>query len=182
MRVLEGEKVILKPVEAEDLPFLLELRWDKEVTEQIIHDPISMNNQLKWFDKISQKGDLALSVFYKNPRNTTLELAGTIGLYDINYRHQRATLKGTRIHPKYQGSGIVFEALLLLLDYGFNTLNLQRISGDSFPENRPILQLLETFGFKEEGRLRSHYFHQGLFKDVIQTGLLRGEFNEKMKG
>lgn len=181
MRVLEGERVILKPIEQEDLSFLLDLRWDKEVTEFIIHDPISVHNQHHWFENLNKKGDLALSIFYKNPKTKTVELAGTIGLYDINHRHQRATLKGTRIHPTYQGSGIVFEAMTLLLDYGFNTLNLQRISGDSFPDNKPILQLLETFGFQVEGTLRSHYFHNGQFKDVILTGLLREDFNRKMK-
>ncbi|MDR2979407.1 MAG: GNAT family N-acetyltransferase [Bacteroidales bacterium] len=176
MRVLEGEKVLLKPIEQEDLSFLLDLRWDKEVTEYLIHDAISMQNQQKWFEDLVKKGDLALSIFYKNPKTQSLELAGTIGLYDINHRHQRATLKGTRIHPKYQGTGIVFEAMALLLDYAFNTLNLQRVSGDSFKENKPILHLLETFGFKVEGCLRSHYFHNGKYKDVVLTGLLREEW------
>lgn len=179
MRVLESENVLLRPIEPEDLLFLMNLRWEKEVTEFIIHDPISMKKQTEWYENMSKKGDLALSILYKDPEKSHAPtLIGTTGLYDINHRHQRATLKSTRITPKYQGTGIIFEVLVMLLDYGFNTLNLNKIMGDSFEDNKPILTLLEALGFKEEGRLRSQYFHQGQFKDVIVTGLLREEFNQ----
>ena len=42
MRVLESDRIVLKPIEEEDLPLLLELRWDETLTDYLIHNPISM--------------------------------------------------------------------------------------------------------------------------------------------
>ena len=33
-----------------------------------------------------------------------------------------------------------------------------------------------TVGFKKEGRLKQHYFHQGKFKDVLIYSLVRSDF------
>ena len=124
-------------------------------------------------------GDLALSIFYKE--NEQLRHIGLIGLYDFNQRHRRATWKSLRIIPEYQGKGIAMEASLMLLDYGFNTLNLHKITSDSFEENSSILKLLEKLGFKREGVLIEHYFHQGKYKNAVIHSVLREVFNEKFK-
>ena len=126
-----------------------------------------------------KNGDLALSIFYKE--NEQLRHIGLIGLYDFNQRHRRATWKSLRIIPEYQGKGIAMEASLMLLDYGFNTLNLHKITSDSFEENSSILKLLEKLGFKREGVLIEHYFHQGKYKNAVIHSVQREEFNEKFK-
>lgn len=179
MRVLESDRIVLKPIEEEDLPLLLELRWDETLTDYLIHNPISMVHQKKWFEKVYKNGDLALSIFYKE--NEQLRHIGLIGLYDFNQRHRRATWKSLRIIPEYQGKGIAMEASLMLLDYVFNTLNLHKITSDSFEENSSILKLLEKLGFKREGVLIEHYFHQGKYKNAVIHSVLREEFNEKFK-
>ena len=173
MRVLESERIIMKPVEPEDLPFLMEQRWDADLTKHIIHQPISSFSQQQWYEKISRNGDLALSVFYKNPDGSAPVLVGSSGLYDINQRHQRATWKTLRLATEYQGKGLAFEASTMLLDYGFNTLNLNKITCDVFPDNEQVIRLLERLGFEAEGRLKQHYFHQGAFKDVVVYGKFR---------
>ena len=66
----------------------------------------------------------------------------------------------------------------MLIDYGFNTLNLNKITSDVFPHNESIIKLLAKMGFKEEGRLKQHYFHQGEFKDVLIYSLTREEYRQ----
>lgn len=176
MRILESERIILKPVEPEDLPYLMEQRWDADLTDYIIHNPISSYNQQQWYEKICRNGDVALSIFYKEKPNEKPVLLGAVGLYDFNMRHQRATWKTLRIPKQYQGLGLAFEASVMLIDYGFNTLNLNKITNDVFPNNESIIALLKKMGFKEEGRLKQHYFHQGKFKDVVIYSLLREEY------
>lgn len=180
MRVLESERILLKPIEPEDLSFLMNLRWDKNVTQNIIHDPISSQNQRNWYEKISKGNNVALSIFYKNSKDDISPvIIGTIGLYDINYRHQRATLKSMRILPQYQGQNIGLEATNLLIDYGFNVLNLHKITCDLFEDNIARLKGLLRLGFEKEGILKEHYFHQGEFKDAAIYSLLRKNYTSK---
>ncbi len=176
MRILESERIIMKPVEPEDLSFLMEQRWDTELTEHIIHNPISSYSQQQWYEKICRNGDMALSVFYKATPEAKPQLVGSSGLYDINQRHQRATWKTLRLASPFQGKGLAYEASYMLMEYGFFTLNLNKISCDVFPDNQKVIKLLDRLGFQREGELHQHYFHQGDFKDVLVYGLLRDGF------
>ena len=179
MRILESDRLLIKPVEKEDLLTLLNLRWDSNIEESIIHEPISMESQQAWFESTSKSNNLACTIFLKNtddPKN--LKIIGTIGLFNFNHRHQRATWR-MRISPESQGKGIAFEAATMVLGYGFNTLNLHKIIGDSLAENVAISKLTEKFGFVKEGEMKSHYFHQGCFKDGVAWGLIREDFNKK---
>lgn len=175
MRILETERLLLKPIEVEDLTYLLNLRWLRAVSSFIIHDPISQKKQLDWFNNLKPT-DLALSIFLKE--DTGLKIIGTVGLFDVNTRHQRASWR-LRIDPEHQGKGYATEAANLILDYGFNTLNLNKITSDSFADNQPILNLTAKLGFKQEGLLMDHYFHQGTFRNAVVLSLLRKDFNNK---
>ncbi len=175
MRVLETQNIILKPIEVDDLKFLLNLRWDNEIMKYLIHDPISFKTQNDWFNNL-KKTDVVLSIFVKKEEDEII--IGTIGLYDIDYRHQRAVWR-IRLSKDFQGKGYAKEAINLLLDYGFNTLNLNKITSDSLSENEAIIKLTLKLGFKKEGLLINHYFNNGKYRDAILFGLLREEFNKK---
>jgi RimJ/RimL family protein N-acetyltransferase len=177
MRILESNRIILKPVEQEDLPFLLKLRWDSDISNYIIHDPISLKTQQSWFESITKSNDIPFSIFVKQDDDAhKITIAGTTGLYNFDYRHQRAGSR-TRISSDYQGKNIAFEALRMVYDYGFNTLNLNKIVSVTFAENIAVTKLIKKVGFVEEGILRSHFFHQGCFRDAVICGLLREDFN-----
>ena len=60
-----------------------------------------------------------------------------------------------------------------------HNLNLYKIISDSFADNAAIVNLTLKLGFKQEGLLVGHYFHKGEFRDAIQFGILRKDFNLK---
>ena len=174
MRYLESERLLIKPVEEEDIYQLLEFRWDKDIMKYLVHEPISKQKQLEWFKNLSQK-DLVLSIFLKGEED--MELVGTIGLYNINWVHRLATWR-IRLSPVVQGKGIGYEASSMVLEYGFNTLNLHKMQSSSFADNKAIIKLLQKLGCKEEGLLRSHFYNDGEYSDVILFGLLKSDFLE----
>lgn len=67
----------------------------------------------------------------------------------------------------------------MLLDYGFNTLNINKITNDIFPDNQSIIRLPQKLEFQEEGRLKQQYFYQGECKDVMIYSLLRYNFKKR---
>lgn len=178
MRILESERLIIKPVEENDLQYLLNLRWDASVTNFLLHDPISMKDQKNWFTNLSKK-DFAMSIFLKHP-DSQLQIIGTTGLYNIDHRHQRAVTK-IRIDSAFQRQGIASEARLMILDYGFNILNLKKITADCFADNEAIVNLNLKLGFKKEGVFRKHYYHNGKFMDAVQFGILKSEYLAMIK-
>lgn len=174
MRIMESKRLLLKPVEEEDIQELLELRWDAVVMEHLVHEPISPARQLAWFRSLTDR-DLALSVFEK--RESERRLIGINGVYNINPRHQLGVWR-TRFWPEIQGKGYAVESSRLMLDYAFSTLNLRRITSTSFADNPPVIRLLERLGSRKEGLFRQHFYSNGQFRDVVSYGLLKEEYFE----
>ena len=67
------------------------------------------------------------------------------------------------------------EALKRVLDFGFGTMELNRIEALVFPENLPSHRLLQKLGFQREGVLREYEFVKEKFVDLTMYSLLRRE-------
>lgn len=177
MRFLESDRLLIRPVEMEDIEKLLQIRWDSAVMEYSLHEPISVQQQIKWFQNIPDK-DLPMSIFIKDSDN--LKLIGTIGLYNISRLHQRATLR-IRLCKEVLGKGYGYKSMKMLLDYAFKTLNLKKITSDCFSDNTATIKIKIKLGFVKEGFLRQHYYHNGQFKDADVYGLLKEDFYNAVK-
>jgi RimJ/RimL family protein N-acetyltransferase len=68
------------------------------------------------------------------------------------------------------------EAMHLLVDTAFNTLNLHRVYLRVFEDNPRAIRAYEKAGFVHEGRMRQAEFHQGRFCDVLLMSVLRPEW------
>lgn len=67
------------------------------------------------------------------------------------------------------------EALKRVLDFGFGTMQLNRIEALVFAQNIPSHRLLKKLGFKREGVLREYEFVKERFVDLTMYSLLRRE-------
>ena len=92
-------------------------------------------------------------------------------------RHFRAEI-GYALNEEYKGKGYMREALKAVLIHGFEDMELHRVEAFIGPENERSLKLVQHFGFKEEGLLREHYYHQDKWVDSACFSLLRGEYDE----
>jgi RimJ/RimL family protein N-acetyltransferase len=68
------------------------------------------------------------------------------------------------------------EALAALIDYGFTTLNLNRIEADIDPLNAASAKTLLRQGFVKEGFLRERWIVNGVKSDTEIFGLLASEW------
>ncbi|MFZ6861527.1 GNAT family N-acetyltransferase [Undibacterium sp. Ji67W] len=114
-----------------------------------------------------------------------LRLALTIGDSDrfigdcclFKFDHQcRHAEVGYSMGAAYWGQGYMHEALIALLNYGFQTLNLNRIEADIDPHNLASARCLEKLGFVKEGYLRERWIVDGVISDSALYGLLRREW------
>ena len=77
---------------------------------------------------------------------------------------------------EYRGQGYGTEAVKLILDFGFNYLNLNNIKLDLKEFNQRALACYKKCGFKEYGRRRKCNFINGKYYDTIEMDILAEEF------
>lgn len=103
-------------------------------------------------------------------------MIGRCMLFDLDQVNQTAML-GICIGEKaYWGKGYGQDAVALLLDYGFNLLNLRNIMLGVFAFNERAIRCYLKLGFKEIGRRRQARVIAGRAYDVVLMDILASEF------
>ena len=103
---------------------------------------------------------------------TTKKIIGWCGYHTWYLDHYRAEIGYGLYEEKYKEKGLMTEALLPILAYGWREMKLHRIEAFVSPNNIPSLKLLERFGFQQEGLLKEHYLKSGVFEDSLVFSLL----------
>ena len=106
----------------------------------------------------------------------TSTIIGWCGFHTWYTDHNRAEIGYGLFDNSYKGQGIMSEVIALIVNYGFNTMNLERIEAFVSPNNRPSIKLLKRINFKEEGLLKHHYFDNNKMDDSILFALLKSEY------
>lgn len=102
--------------------------------------------------------------------------AGFAIFCEIGHPSGRVELMRLALDRTGEGQGQRF--LRLLTDHAFATLGAARVWLDCSAENPRALTLYSRAGFREEGRLRSHWYRPALNRtvDLVLFGLLRAEW------
>jgi RimJ/RimL family protein N-acetyltransferase len=104
------------------------------------------------------------------------EAIGVIGFNVIEDRARTAQV-GMWVGQPYWGRGYGTDALRVLCRFGFQHMNLQRISLHVYETNPGARRIYERLGFRLEGTLRRDQFLGGRHIDVHVMGLLAEEFD-----
>lgn len=123
---------------------------------------------------IKSKNNLILAIIF----NKNDEHIGNISLQDINYIDKTAELAIIIGNKKYWGKGLGKEAAELIINHGFNELNLNRIYCGTLMDNIGMQKIAEAVGFKKEGVRRQCIYKDGVYKDGIDYGLLKSEYGK----
>ncbi len=170
---LLGEKIYLSPRNTEDVEKFTEWMNDFETTDYIGRSGtvVTIDAEKKYLEE-HIKDEATFGIIELE----TDKLLGSISLEDINHINRTATL-GIFIGDKQaRNKGYGTEAIRLILDYGFNYLNLNNIKLDVFEFNERAIACYEKCGFKVYGRRRKAKFVNGKYYDIINMDVLAEEF------
>ena len=176
---LKGKRAGLAVLEKQDLDLCF--RWinDLEVSVYLtgFERVFSRESEDEWYNKVHNNPEeqvLAI-IDLKNGKyigNTELK---------IDLKNRQATL-GIMIGEKScWNKGYGSEALVLMLDYGFNVLSLNRINLFVYDFNKRALHVYEKVGFKKVGIEREARLVAGKFHDVWHLDMLAAEFRTYYK-
>jgi RimJ/RimL family protein N-acetyltransferase len=87
----------------------------------------------------------------------------------------RTAMLGIWIGRPWWGRGLGTDAVRTLCRFGFEHVNLHRITLEVNAENEPAIRAYRAVGFREEGRLREAAFVHGARMDTLVMGILAGE-------
>lgn len=104
------------------------------------------------------------------------ELIGSISLHDINHVNRTAFIGIFIGEEEHRGKGYGAEAIRLILEYGFKTMNLNNIMLSVHEDNFAGITCYKKVGFREAGRRREWVFKDGKYMDVIYMDILAREF------
>ncbi len=106
----------------------------------------------------------------------TKQFIGLIGL-NIGKPNYKAAESWYKINPGQWNKGYATEALLKLIDFGFNELGLHRIEAGCAVENIASVKVLEKVGMKREGLKRKKLPIRGEWKDNYFYAILEEDYS-----
>lgn len=174
---IETERLILRRFRASDLVSFMAYRNDPEVARYQTWESITRHEAVKFISEQSRRrpgiagkwfqfaaevkeggmltGDCALLVLKSAPR---------IG--ELGYTFART----------YQGNGLATEAARAVVDYGFDSLGLNRIIATSDCRNRRSIALMERLSMRREGHFIQNLWFKGEWCDEFHYAVLRQEW------
>lgn len=103
------------------------------------------------------------------------EMIGSIGLSNVVRGPFQAGVLGYGIGLRWQGRGLMKEALEATLAWAFDALGLHRVMANHLPDNERSSRLLERLGFEREGYARAYLKIAGSWRDHVLTAKIRPE-------
>lgn len=166
-RIMGGERVTLRTVEEEDVPFLQRGLANPELRYPM-GNPVRNQAQI---GLAGERGNDQLLVCLDEDGGKPI---GQVSVTDAAYKRPEI---GYWLIPPIHGESYGTESVSLLVDYAFRTYNTPAVGTQAFDSNDASHRLLESLGFTQEGRRRKFMFVDDKHRDMVQYGLLRDEWN-----
>ena len=100
---------------------------------------------------------------------------GNIKLGPIDWHHRFGDVGLLIGQRSVWGRGYATEAISLLADYSFATLELHKLTSGAYAENVGSRKAFDRAGFQVEGVRRSQYLTEDRYTDVVLYGRINGE-------
>lgn len=141
-------RLTLRELEPDDYPEVFDLRSNRSLNEYIDRPALKWHNQAKSFIEAIRRGyKLNQWIYWGITLKEKNEIIGTVCLWNFNLEFTSCEI-GCEILPKYQGKGLMTEAMYAVLIYGFENLPLESIDAFTHKDNRAVIKLLGNFGFR----------------------------------
>ncbi|HXK38136.1 MAG TPA: GNAT family protein [Candidatus Paceibacterota bacterium] len=152
-----------------DIPYRITWLNDELVNKYLGGDPkvkTTEKRQQEWFDRYEKSKDKKFFTICdeKIP-------VGFMGLTKIDKANKHADIFIAIGASAYRGKGFGRAALSYLIDFGFNTLKLHKLSLSVAAENLKAVKFYKKSGFKLEGKIKDDYFDENKFHDTYLMAL-----------
>lgn len=176
---LETERLILREMTTDDVGFYFRhFTNDKIIEGSFFPGPKNLEAAREELERYCIKPfKEQTGIRWGIVRKGIYALIGTCGFYDWNKTAYRAEI-GYDLDPAFWRHGLMTEALLVMLRFGFEKMKLNRIQAIIDSENSRSIRLVQRLGFKMEGVLRQNSYFNGQYRDELCFSLLKHEWKK----
>ena len=161
-----GKQIYLRAMEPEDMEMCRDMINDEEVSRMVVGWSFPVSDRNKRFTICMKDTD---------------QPVGIVTLTDIDLVN-RSAFHGIKLHPSCpKGKGVGTDAVMTLMEYAFNQINLNRLDGEWFLYNTASKRLYEKCGWYEEGIKKKAIYRNGEYHDLAICGILKEEYLEAKK-
>lgn len=169
--MLNGRRIVLGPLVPSDEGALFHWLNDAETARvDFAYRPVHWATFRGWADGLIRD---ASRVMFAIRRLDNASLIGFVGLSGIDPVHRSADLAIRIGEEANRNVGYGSEALRLVLDFGWRSLNLHRVALRALARNERAIRAFQAVGFQREGVARSATFIDGVWHDIVTMGTLR---------
>ena len=175
---LRTPRLILGEFTLRDAPDIQRLAGAREIadTTLAIPHPYELDHALAWIEQQQRETIGGPSLSFAVRLSPTGTLIGSVGLRDIDREHRQAEL-GFWIGRDWWGQGYAREAAGAVVQFGFETLELNRICAHHLARNPASGRVLLALGMQREGVLRQRVRKWGKYEDVVLYAILRANLD-----
>lgn len=166
--VLQTKRLTLRKMELSDEPDLYAMLADTGNRKYIDQPPFDNINEIVEYINIRNDGvEKNECVYWAITWTGEDKLIGTICLWDFSNDFKRVEV-GYELNAKYQGKGIMGEALQSVINYAFNILKINQIEAFTQSGNKRSIKLLEKNNFQKQRVFKEKYnSKKGTYEMVV---------------
>ncbi|MBB2147224.1 GNAT family N-acetyltransferase [Pedobacter sp. LMG 31464] len=145
--ILTTERLTLRELSTDDQQDIFALRSDAEINKYLGRAPSkTIEDAINFINSVNDNIKNNNSIYWAISLTSTKTFVGTICLFDFS-NEQNSCEIGYELITKFQGQGIMKEAIEAVIDYAFQTLQFQKIVAFTHNENQGSTKLLTKFNF-----------------------------------
>jgi UDP-4-amino-4,6-dideoxy-N-acetyl-beta-L-altrosamine N-acetyltransferase len=171
--MLEGSKVVLREIGDDDTANIVKWRNSVDVINNFfIQDVLTEEQHRFWLNNKVNTGMVSQFIIIDKETNVPV---GSTFLRDIDPKNKKAEFGIFIGDSSSRGKGFGSEAAILITDFGFKQLHLNRVYLRVFAHNANAIKSYENAGFTCEGLLRQDIYTNDRFNDVIVMSKLKSK-------
>lgn len=168
--IIETKNLTLRKMNYEDINDLFEMRKDARMNEYIdVKEEVDTHETKAYIDKMNKGIDDNKWIIWGIEHKKLKKVIGTICIWNIDKSQECGEL-GYGIIPDFQGKGLMLEAMLSVIEYGFQVMKLKTLEAYTEENNVKSIKLLEKCNFheinriSEDGYLTNKVYHMVVYK------------------
>jgi len=144
---LTTERLTLRQLTTHDGQAIFALRSDAAINKYLGRQPSkTIDDALHFINSVNENIQQNNAMYWVITLTHTKEVVGTVCLYDFSSEKNSCEI-GYELMTKFQGQGIMQEAVTAVIDFAFHHLNVQIILAFTHNDNRNSTKLLEKLNF-----------------------------------